>query len=202
MRRAARTALYDSTRKRGETLRQVAQRREQEFDQAAQREGRRPSAPCLKEEPRCRNRVCRLRGRASLDAQVVADAVRTLDLAGMPVTRSPNRLLAAILMISESDEEVFANLDRLDLNKDEALVLCGAQSKTWSVFRYQKESAIPRERDCRRPPSVPTVESAGIGIASVPSHPARSLEPSSLRASCSEGRGCSCQQSRSARSRR
>ena len=37
-----------------------------------------------------------------------------------------------------SDEEVFADLNKLDLNDDDAVVLYGAQSKTWSTSRDQK----------------------------------------------------------------
>ena len=56
----------------------------------------------------------------SEDAEAAADALRTLDLAGRPLTRSTNRHLAALTPVGESDEEAFANLDNLDLSEDEA----------------------------------------------------------------------------------
>ena len=49
-----------------------------------------------------------------------------LDLAGLPVTGPPNRQLAADVMVGESDEVAFANVDKLDLNEEEAV-----QSRSW-----------------------------------------------------------------------
>ena len=91
-------------------------------------------------------------------------------------------------MVGESDEEVFANEDELDLNEDEASVLCRAESKSWSMNRDQKRQQrkdrqlIDRLtiaswrfqlRDWMRSLSVTCVESADIGIASFPSHHVR-----------------------------
>ena len=63
-------------------------------------------------------------------------------------------------MVGESDEEVFANLDKLGLNEDEALVLYGAQSKTWSMTRDQSESnaRIDNSPIASRGPSVPSAQ--------------------------------------------
>ena len=58
-----------------------------------------------------------------LDAKAVADALRKLDLAGLPVSRSPNRQLACYTC---------------RWHENEALVLYGAQWKTWSTNRDQK----------------------------------------------------------------
>ena len=41
-------------------------------------------------------------------------------------------------MVDKSDEEVFANLDELDMNEEETLVLYGAQPKTCSKNPDQK----------------------------------------------------------------
>ena len=84
------------------------QRREQKCDQAAQRE-----VSCSKAELSGQGRQSlRTLTFGSLDAKAVADALRKLDVAGMPVTRSPSRLLAAVTMVRESDDEVLANLDK------------------------------------------------------------------------------------------
>ena len=107
----------------------------------------------------------------------------------MPVMGPPNRHVAAVTVVDESDEEVFANFD-LDLNEEEALVLYGAQCKTWPMNRDQKrEQRKDRQitdrlattdettgsermskcfqlRDCTRSPSVPIADSVDIGIVS------------------------------------
>ena len=109
----------------------------------------------------------------------------------MPVTRRPNRQLAAVKMVGQSEEEVFANLDKLDLNQKGALVLCGAQSKTWSMNRdHEQEQRQDRQfidrlamtdrtqvedSDCE----VPNVEILDTGVASVPRRP--------VHTSCPEG---------------
>ena len=81
----------------------------------------------------------------SVDAKADGDALRTLHLTGLPVIRAPARLFAGAIDFSapaarqteaDSDEEAFAELERLDL--DGALVLFGAQSNTWSTNRDQK----------------------------------------------------------------
>ena len=60
------------------------------------------------------------------------------------MTRSPNRELAAVTMVGESDEEVFANLDKLVLNEDEASVLHGARKETRTEARATQRSTTHR----------------------------------------------------------
>ena len=129
-------------------------------------------------------------------------------------------------MVGESDEEVFANEDELDLNEDEASVLCRAESKSWSMNRDQKRQQRKDRQlidrltmavetfGSERKLEVPTARLDAISecdkcgerrhwYRQFPKPPrARSLELSSFAHLAPEGRGCGCQQSRRARSRR
>ena len=114
----------------------------------------------------------------SLNAKAVADALRN-----WTVTRSPSRQIA-VVRIGESDEQVLVNLDKLDLNKDEALVLYGVVQDVFSEARpesraRQGSTTHRSPHDDRQKlkaisPSVSSVGSADIGIARVSSHPVRS----------------------------
>ena len=125
----------------GETLRQYVQRREQQFDQAAQHEARLPSvARGLMhadgaELPDQGLQNLRTRTFGSLDAKAVGHALFELvrpricpPLPPPPPASPPG---------ADADEEALADVDRLDLTEEEALVLFGAPSKTWSTKRDQ-----------------------------------------------------------------
>ena len=134
--------MRDSARRRNETLRQHAKRFEQQFDQACQHEVRLHSIArglMLEEGANLSDgRLQNLRTLAcgSLDAKAVGDALRKFDFTGLPVSQAPSKQFAGVADVAagvDSDEEVF-----IELNEQEALVLFGVLSKTWSINRDQK----------------------------------------------------------------
>ena len=73
--------------------------------------------------------------------------MRELDVIDLSETLAPSKGFTGVVDVSvplsgdtgvDSDEEVFTELEPLDLNEEDAFVLFGALSKTWSIDRNQK----------------------------------------------------------------
>ena len=133
------TLLHDGMRR--ETLRQYVQRREQQFDQAAQHEVRLPRvARGLMhadgaELPDQGLQHLRTRTFGSLDAKAVGHAL--CELVRPSICPSSPLHPPASPPGVDADEEALAGVDRLDLTEEEARVLFEAPSKTWSTKRDQ-----------------------------------------------------------------
>ena len=131
MRRAAEAALYDDSRRLGETLRQSEPRREQQFDQAAQHEVRLPSVA----------RGLMLEGGAGQSYRGLQN-FRTFTLGSFDARQFAGIVGDGMTEATESgrdsEEEVFAEIERLDRSEEDASVLFGAQSKTRPIIRDQK----------------------------------------------------------------
>ena len=93
----------------------------------------------IEEEESCPIAGCRVSELLTfgpLDPKAVGDALRKLDLTGMPVTRAPTKQRAGVVDVSvlfsretggDTDEEMFTEFERLDLNEERVTGVVRAQ---------------------------------------------------------------------------